>query len=53
MRTKIVPVVIGTLGSIKKGLNQKLQLLPVQPSVMQLPKITLMSTANITSKVLG
>jgi len=50
---RIVPVIIGTLGSIKKRLDQKLQLLPGQSSAMELPKITLMSTANITRKVMG
>jgi hypothetical protein len=34
VRTKIVPVIIGALGIIKKGLEQKLQLLPGQPSVI-------------------
>jgi len=51
--TKIVPVIIGALGTIKKGLDQKLQLLPGQQSAMELPKITLMGTANIFLKVLG
>jgi hypothetical protein len=44
---KIVPVVIGALGTIKMGLDQNLRLLPGQPSVIELPKITLMSTAYI------
>ena len=51
--TKFVPVVIGALGTIKKGLDRKLQLLPGQQSAMELPKITLMSTANIIRKVPG
>jgi hypothetical protein len=53
VRTRVVPVIIGALGSIKKGLDQNLQLLPGQPSAMELPKITLMSTASIIRKVLG
>jgi hypothetical protein len=40
MRTKIVPVIIGTLGTIKKGLDQNLQLLPGHPAAMELQKIT-------------
>jgi len=31
VRTKIVPVKIGALGTIKKGLGQNLQLFPGQP----------------------
>jgi len=52
MRTKFVQVIRGTLGSIKKGLDQNLQLLPGQLLAMELPNFTLMSTANITRKLL-
>jgi hypothetical protein len=31
VKTKIVPIVIGTLGTIKKGLDQDLQLFPGYP----------------------
>ena len=31
VRTKIVPVIIGAFGTIKKRLDQNLQLLPGQP----------------------
>ena len=34
--TKIVPVIIGALGKIKKGLDQNLQLLPGQWSPIEL-----------------
>jgi len=53
VRTKIVPVVIGALGTIKKGLDQNLQLLPGHPSATELQKVTLMSTAHIICKMLG
>ena len=52
VRTDIVPVMIGALGTINKGLDQNLQLLPGNPSVMEL-QITLMSPAHIIHKVLG
>jgi len=52
-RIKIVPVINGALGTIKKGLDQNLQLLPGDPSATELQKITLMSTAHIILKVLG
>jgi len=49
---KNVPVIIVALGTIKKGLDQNLQLLPGYPSATELQKITLMSTAHIIRKVL-
>ena len=49
VRTKVMPVIIGAL----ERLDQKLLLLPGQPSAMELQKITILSTANIIRKVLG
>ena len=37
---KIVPVIIGALATIKKGLHQNLQLHPDHPMVIELQKIT-------------
>jgi hypothetical protein len=51
-RTKFVPVIIGALETIKKGLDQNLQLHPGHQSAVDLHKITLMSTATIIRKVL-
>jgi hypothetical protein len=48
VRTKIVPIIIGALGTIKKGLYQNLLLLPA----IELQKIKLMSTAYSIRKVL-
>jgi hypothetical protein len=53
LRTKIVPVIIGTLGTIKKALDLGLQLLAVRRSAIKLQKFTIMSTAHIIRKVLG
>ena len=47
VRTKIVSVVFGALGTIKKGLDHNLRLLPGHPSAIDLQKITLKSTAHI------
>jgi len=52
VRTKIVPIVIGALGTIKKGLDQNLQLIPGHPWAIELQKITLLITAHIVLKVL-
>jgi len=53
VRTKIVPITIGALGTIKQGLYQNLQLLPGHSSAIQLKKVTLLSTEHIICKVLG
>jgi hypothetical protein len=53
VRTENVPVEIGVLGTIKKGLDQNLQLLPGHRSAMELYKITLMSTAHIIVQCWG
>ena len=41
VRTNILPVIIGALGTIKKGLDQNLQLLPGNLLAIELQKITL------------
>jgi len=53
VRTKIVPVITEALGTIKKELDQNLQLLPGHTSDIELQKITLMSTEHISHKVVG
>jgi len=53
VKTKIMPVIIGALEIIKKASEQILQLLPGEPSVIQLQKVTLTSTKSIIRKVLG
>jgi hypothetical protein len=46
VRTKFVPVIIRALGTIKKGLDQKPQLLPGHPSAIKLQKFTPIITAH-------
>ena len=46
VKTKTVPVIIGALGTINKGLDQNLQLIPDHLSATELQKNTLMSTAH-------
>jgi hypothetical protein len=53
VRTKIVPIIITALGTIKKALGKNLQLLQGHPLAIELHKFTLMSTASIICKVLG
>ena len=52
-RTKIVPGIVGGLGTMKKGLDQNLQLFSGHPSATELQKVTLMNTAHIVRKMLG
>jgi hypothetical protein len=47
VRTKIVPVIFGALGTVKKGLDQNLQLLPGLSSAIEIQGFTLMSTIRI------
>jgi len=48
-----MPVIIGALGTIKRGLDQNPQLLQSQLLATELQKITLMNTAHSICKVLG
>jgi len=48
-----VPVLAGSLGTFKKGIDQNLQLLPGNPSVTEPQKIVLINTAHIIHKVPG
>jgi len=52
-RAKIVPVITGTLGTLKGGLDQNLQVLPGHLSAIELQKVTLKSTAHSIAKCWG
>ena len=53
VRTNIVPVITGALGTIKIGLDQNLQLFAGHLSAIEPQKITLMSSAHCIWEVLG
>ena len=53
VRTKTALVAIGALGTVKKGLDQNLQLLPCHRSAIELQKVTLMNTAHSIVKCWG
>ena len=53
MRTETIPVIIGALGAIKKGLETYLERIPGQISISELQKITLLGTAHILRRVLS
>ena len=48
-----MPVTIGASGTVKKGLDQNLQLLPGHRSAIVLQKVTLMNTAYSVCKCRG
>jgi len=47
VRIKIVPVIIGALVTIKKGLDQSLLLCPGHPLATELQKVTLINTSFV------
>ena len=53
VRTKIVPVIIGALGTIRRGLDQNLRLIPGNRSALEQQKVTLMSPAQDIVKCWG
>ena len=53
MKTIIIPVVIGALGVIKKGMRSNIEKIPPKISLEELQKITLLGTAHILRKVLS
>ena len=53
LKTKTIPVVIGALGMIKKGTQNFIDQVPGKPSLQEMKKIVLTSTAHILRKVLS
>ena len=53
LKAKTIPVVIGTLGMIKKGLQIFIDQIPGKLSLQQMQKIVLTSAAHILRKVLS
>jgi hypothetical protein len=53
VKTKCVPVIAGALRTIKRVLDQNIQLLPGHLSAIGLQTFTLMSTAHSILVVLG
>jgi len=53
VRAKIVPVIVEALGTIKKGLDQKIQSRPGHQLATELQEVTLMSAANSIRKVVA
>ena len=53
MKMQIVPVVIGALGVIKKGIDKQISKIPGAINVTELQQIALLGSAHILRKVLS
>ena len=53
MKVTTIPVVIGALGAIKKGMKSNIDKIPGKIYLEELQKITLLGTALILRKVLS
>ena len=53
LKTHTIPVIIGALGLIKKGVDTYLDRIPGVPNIHEIQKIVLTSTAHILRKVLS
>ena len=53
MKTKMVSFIIGALGMIKKGCQSHLDNIPGNPSLQDIQKIVLISTAHILRRALS
>ena len=53
MSTKVVPIVVGALGTVGKDLSLKLSTLPGSPKIYEIQKTALMGTAHILRRVLA
>ena len=47
LKTKTIPVAVGALGLIKKGTNAFIEKIPGSPSLKEVQKIVLNSTAHV------
>ena len=53
VKTKVVAVVVGALGTISDKFNKEIELIPGKPSAEDIQNIALNGTAYILRKVLG
>ena len=49
----MIPVVVRALGTVKKGTDKYLQQIPGKPSLTEIQKIALITTAHILRKTLS
>ena len=49
----LIPAVVGAFGAVKRGTNKCLQQIPAKPTLTEIQKIALTSTAHILWKLLS
>ena len=53
LKTTVIPVVVGALGMVKKGVVNHLKSIPGEPNLQEMQKIVLTSTSQILRKALS
>ena len=53
MRTEVIPVVIGVLGTIKKGMIENIKIVSERATVTETQKICMLGSAPVLRKVLS
>ena len=53
MKTIVIPVVVGVLGTVKKGMVQNIEKVSKRANVMEIQKICMLGSAQILRKVLS
>ena len=53
MKTEVIPVVVGALGAIKKGMVENIKRVSERANVTETQKISMLGSARILSKVLN
>jgi len=53
LKTTVIPVVIGALGTVRKEVLNHLKLIPGEPNLQEIQKIVLTSTSHILRKALS
>ena len=53
MKTIVIPVVVGTLGTVKKGMIENIEKVSKRANVTEIQKICMLGSARILRKVLS
>ena len=53
MKTVVIPVVVGVLGSVKKGMVENIKKVPERATMTEIQKICMLASARILREVLS
>ena len=53
MKTVVIPVVVGALGTVKKGMVENIKKVPERATMKEIQKICMLGSARILRKVLS